>query len=86
MCPRKIRQVQHFKRQMKNVLPISESYIESFNQTLSDAIIKKSPTTLIRHSVAELPLYIIKLIKTRKKMYREYIFQKDPEDKRRINV
>lgn len=68
----------------KEVALTNESILK-FNETLSNSIIQNTPTVAINHYSHELPPYIIRLIKTKRKMLREYQVNRDPDKKRDIN-
>lgn len=59
--------------------------IKKFNEKLSNSIISNTPTTHSKFYSHELPPYIIKLIKTKRRMYREYQNNPDPLTKTQIN-
>ena len=64
---------------------ITENFITEFNDRLSQTILEESPKVKIKHYITELPPYIIRLIKNKRKMYREYIELRNPEFKRHLN-
>lgn len=65
--------------------PLSEPYIESFNKKLSESIKKHTPKIKRHPFLHELPPYIIKLIKNKRRMYREYCDNRSPELKKDLN-
>lgn len=70
---------------IRNHDKINETSITSFHKSLSEAILKHSPKTKKRFYVHELPPFILKLIKHKRRMYREYRNSNDPEFKAHIN-
>ena len=64
---------------------MSETFIEDFDNKLSKTVLEESPKTKITHYIYELPPYIIGLIKTKRKMYREYLENKNPVFNRHLN-
>lgn len=77
--------MRRFLHQNKNQ-PMCENYITEFNNELSRAILEETPKSKQREYLTELPPYIIRLIKTKRKMYREYLRDKNPEFKRHLNM
>lgn len=73
-----------FVEQNKNT-HINEHYIQSFNIFLSESIKKNTPRITRHPFLHELPPYIVKLIKNKRRMYREYCSNRDPFYKREIN-
>lgn len=67
-------------------IALTKANISKFNYTLSDSIIRNTPKVKINHYSHELPPFIIKLIKRKRKMYREYQANQDPNKKRDINT
>lgn len=64
---------------------INKAYISEFNSRLSDIILENTPKTSGGFHKYELPPFIIKQIKFKRKMYREYRMNKNPAIKRYIN-
>lgn len=64
---------------------IDEEMIELFNEKLSNTIKANTPTISHTHYLHELPPYIIKLIKNKRKIYREYCRNASPNLKQKIN-
>lgn len=67
-------------------LPIDEQTINSFNKKLTETIIHNSPKRKTKFYLHELPPFIIKLIKNKRKMYRDYLLNKNEEYKRLLNT
>lgn len=65
--------------------PFSEQYIEDFNRKLSETIRKHTPVKKRHIFLHELPPYIIKLIKHKRKIYREYCKNPNPHFKKELN-
>lgn len=78
------RRMEEFIEERKQ-LEIDILHIETFNEYLSETI--KSNTPMIPHKNyhQELPPYIVKLIKNKRKIYRDYCINKDPMHKRKLN-
>lgn len=66
-----------------DTMQIDEDYITNFNNTLSNSIKKNTPIAKYHMALHELPPYIINLIKLKRKMYREYLIQPQPEFKKK---
>lgn len=65
--------------------PISNETINEFNNKLTHSIIKHSPKTKINHYMHELPPFIIRLLKNKRKMYREYKQNQNASFKKNLN-
>ncbi|XP_045460096.1 uncharacterized protein LOC123670624 isoform X1 [Harmonia axyridis] len=64
---------------------IDENYISLFNEELSDCIVRYTFLKTHHPFLHELPPYIIKMIKNKRKMYRAYQRRQDPALKPQIN-
>lgn len=66
--------------------PINKETINEFNNKLTDSIIQHSPKVKINHYIHELPPFIIRLLKNKRKMYREYRQNQNASFKRELNL
>lgn len=66
-------------------LPITPFIIDQFNDKLSEAVLHNSPSFTKPSFNYTLPPYIVKLIKQKRKLYRQYKTILDPEIKKAIN-
>lgn len=64
---------------------INEVHIAEFNQELSRTVINNTPKSEIKYYTENLPPFILQLIKKKRKMYREYRINNNPDIKREIN-
>lgn len=81
--------VEQVNAQMKNFInrnrTINEAYISEFNSKLSATIQENTPKSNCGFYKYELPPFIIKQIKLKRKLYREYRLNKNPAIKSYIN-
>lgn len=66
-------------------IEMTPEYITFFHNTLSRIITEETPTLKKRYFSQTLPPYIIKLIRTKKQLFREYQTNQDPSLKRKFN-
>lgn len=64
---------------------ITPEYISFFHNTLSKIIIEETPTLKKQYFSQTLPPYIIRLIRWKKQLYREYQTNQEPSLKQKIN-
>lgn len=64
---------------------IDRGKIEQFNTTIISLTIENSPDLNIKHYIHELPPYITKMIKNKRKMHRDYLRDPNVEAKTQLN-
>ncbi|KAL3286653.1 hypothetical protein HHI36_001152, partial [Cryptolaemus montrouzieri] len=70
---------------INRLVPISPNTISDFLKTLEETVLDNTPKTTRTYGTHELPPFIISLIKTKRRMYREYRQNPSPEIKTGIN-
>lgn len=64
----------------------NENSIKKFNNCISEAVTKHSPKFRKNCHIYQLPPFIIRLIKNKRKMYREYKLNQNPDFKTNLNM
>lgn len=81
--------VEEVNRKMEDYLEnnpeMSEIHINELNNSLSEIILENTPKQEGRFYKYELPPFILKQIKRKRRMYREYQRDKNPDSKKHIN-
>lgn len=70
---------------MRNLRKLTDKVYPSFNIELTSQILENTPKTKYQYYTHELPPFIIRLIKKKRQMYREYRATEDPTMKSDIN-
>lgn len=73
------------KKYLENLGEINERHITNFNNTLAKIILANTPKFKRQYYNYELPPFIIRVIKLKRKMYREYKMERNTEIKKMIN-
>lgn len=64
---------------------MNKDTIKQFNEKLMSTILENTPKVRVRYFTYNLPPYIIRMIKNKRKMYRDYLSHPSEDHKRHIN-
>lgn len=66
-------------------VPMNKDTIRQFNEKLTKTIMENTPKEQVKYYTYKLPPYIIRMIKNKRKMYRDYLNNPNEDYKRHIN-